>query len=157
MGRPTRLLIVVLTIGAVLGGPLPIAGQGELVIVKEGTKLYHRAGCPAIADGKDVLALTRAQADSRGYDAHAECDPDKQREPAGKEGPKKPADTTVYLDGTRYYHRRDCRRLSGKGDDVKPAVLEVAGKSHWPCPACKPPVRRRGTEPAVPGTGRRGG
>ena len=42
------------------------------------------------------------------------------------------------------------------GRQVSSESLEKAGKSHWPCPICRPPVRKKSAEPAVPGTGRRG-
>lgn len=128
------------------------AAQSELVIHREGTKVYHRPGCPLIKDGKGVMALTRAQAESRGYTPHADCDPAVQKQTGGKAAPPP---ETVYLDGSRYYHRKSCAKLSGDPKAVKPASLEEAGKSHWPCPHCKPPVRPR-PEPAIPGTGNRG-
>jgi hypothetical protein len=63
---------------------------------------------------------------------------------------------TVYLNDNRYYHRKDCPKLNEAGKQVSSESLEKAGKSHWPCPTCRPPVRKKGAEPAVPGTGRRG-
>lgn len=50
--------------------------QSELVIHKEGSTQYHRPGCEVIGNGKDVLALTRAQAEARGDKPHSGCDPD---------------------------------------------------------------------------------
>jgi len=131
--------------------------QSELVIHLEGTKLYHRAGCPVVKDGKGVMALTRAQAEARGLRAHADCDPAQQ--PTGQKDPSaKPAGPApvVYLDGSRYYHRKSCKELGADPKSVKEASLEEAAKSHWPCPTCKPPIRQRPGGPAVPGTGRRG-
>ena len=112
--------------------------QSELVIVKEGGKEYHWPGCDVIKDGKDVLALTRAQANGRGLKAHAACHPENvaQRE----RSPKASTPVVVYLDGTRYYHTKDCRRL---GSERKKLKLEEAGKKYWPCPVCKPPIRKR--------------
>ena len=130
---------------------LSTAAQNELVIYKEGTKLYHWPGCPVVKDGKGVMALRRAQAESRGYKPHPDCDPANQKT-GGAEPVQGPV--TVYLDSSKYYHRKSFAKLDKDPKAVKPASLEVAGKSHWPCPTCKPPIRRRSTEPALPGTGR---
>ena len=151
---PTRTLNAVLA--CLLFLPLVSAGQSELVIYKEGSGLYHRAGCPMLADAKDVMAMTRAQAESRGHKAHADCDPSQQK-PGSAPGATQPsAPVTVYLNDGKYYHRKECPRLKAGGKPPKSELLETAGKSHWPCPDCRPPVRRRSAEPAVPGTGRRG-
>lgn len=131
--------------------------QSELVIYKEGTNLYHRAGCPVLKDAKDIVAMTRAQAESRGYKPHADCDPSQQKPDAAPGQGAPPAPVTVYLDAGRYYHRKDCPKLDTKSSKARSESLETAGKSHWPCPVCRPPVRKKSAEPAVPGTGRRGG
>jgi hypothetical protein len=134
------------------------AAQSELVIFKEGTILYHRAGCDVIRDMKGVVAMTRAQAESRGYKAHADCDPEVSK--AGAPAPPgsaaspaaqpKPAPQIVYVDGGKYYHRKDCRRLAANPKAARAEALEVAGKSLWPCPDCRPPVRpRQGTSPRL--------
>lgn len=138
-----------------LGGLAPgtVLAQSELVIHKQGTKLYHRAGCPVIKDGKGIVALTRAQAEARGFRAHEDCDPATSVPGATPTEP----DPTVYLDGSKYYHRKSCKKLSGDAKAITSATLEDAGKKFWPCPTCKPPIRRRSAEPAVPGTERRGG
>lgn len=127
--------------------------QDEFVIVKEGTGLYHRPACPVIRDGVSVLALTRAQAEQRGLKAHETCDPSNPkydpptaREAApGKPQPKGPV--FVVVDRSKYYHRDVCAKL---GADRTKVDLEVAGKKYWPCPTCKPPVRRKSDGPAVP-------
>jgi hypothetical protein len=129
------------------------AAQSELVIYKEDTNQYHRAGCDVIRDMKGVVALTRAQAESRGYKAHADCDPGVSK-PAvpGAPAAAQPAPTpqTVYVDGGKYYHRKDCRRLAAKPKEARAEPLEAAGKSLWPCPDCRPPVRpRQGTSPRL--------
>ena len=161
MDRALRMLpLIGVLVSGVLFSPVSSGeprGQGELVIHKQGTKLYHRASCPLVAGASDVLALSRAQAEGRGYKPHEECDPaNPDTAPDGKPKPE-----TVYLDGTRYYHRKSCARLEGKSASeegkVKSASLEDAGKSHWPCPTCKPPIRKRSTPAASPGTGRKGG
>jgi hypothetical protein len=123
------------------------ARQGDLVIVKEGTKEYHRPGCEVIRDGKGVLAMTRAQAEARKFTSHEGCDPAqvKAEEPAatppGKPGAKPSPKTMVVVDGGRHYHKDgDCKRL---GKETKKMTLDEAGRKLWPCPECKPPIRPR--------------
>ena len=130
-----------------------LGAQSELVIYKEGSKQYHRPSCPVVADMKGVVAMTRAQAEARKYTPHEGCDPANPNATPPKAAPRP---ETVYLDGSKYYHRKTCSRLEG-AKNVKAASLESAGKEQWPCPTCKPPVRRRSIENAVPGTKRRGG
>ena len=114
----------------------PAAAQSELVIVKKGEKVYHRAACPDIKGAKDVVALSKAQATARGLKQHERCDPSKA--PAGES--KEPESVIVYTDSSKYYHRKDCKKL---GKDAKKAKLEEAGKKLWPCPTCRPPIRKR--------------
>jgi hypothetical protein len=117
-----------------------VPAQSELVLSKEGSKEYHRAGCDVVKDGKNVLALTRAQATARGLTPHAACDP--AQTPQKPESGATPAGPVyVYTDGGRYYHKKECAKL---GKDPKKADLEEAGKKLWPCPTCKPPIRKRG-------------
>src|SRR3954451_2305557 len=117
----------------------PIAAQSELVIVREGARgsdaVYHRPGCPVIKDGKGVLALTRAEAESRGYKSHHDCDPAFAKERGASPPSAAPAPAAkVFIDsGGKYYHRKDCPRL---GSGVKEVAVTAVGK-RWPCPACK--------------------
>lgn len=129
--RPAALLaLLVLTLSAV-----PSAAQ-ELVIVRDGTKEYHRPGCDLIQGRRDVLAMQRGQAEARGYKAHSACDP-ANTPPA----PATPKAVMVTVDaGAKYYHRDKCERI---GASPRRVTLEEAAKKHWPCPACKPPIRPR--------------
>jgi hypothetical protein len=136
---------VLLAIVAAGLGPLIASVQSELVIHKEGSNQYHRPGCDVIRDGKDVLALTRAQAQSRGYKPHPECDPDQRKSGTSSDGSPVPAarPETVYVNGTKYYHRQDCKKLTANPKAVRAESLDTAGKTYWPCPDCRPPVRKR--------------
>lgn len=131
------------------------AFHGQLVIHKQGTSEYHRPWCPAIRDAQDVLALTAGQAVGRGLQSHVDC----EKPPAGEvatgtaPAPRKPAaPVTVYLDGSKYYHRGKCAKADGT---LARVLLESAGKERWPCPSCRPPVRKKSDAPAVPPRGRR--
>ena len=132
------------------------AAQSELVIYKEDTKLYHRPGCDVIRDMKGVVAMTRAQAESRGYKPHPDCDPEVSKPgapapPASARGGAAETHTADRLRRRRQvYHRKDCRRLAANPKAARAEPLEVAGKSLWPCPDCRPPVRpRQGTSPRL--------
>ena len=145
-----RIAVAIVT----LVSPLTL-GQSELVISKEGSGVYHRPGCPALKDPTGVMAMTRAQAESRGYKPHGECDPERKSPDPSQPAPSAPP-PTVYWSDARYYHRKDCAKLGKDPKRIQSESLEVAGKTHWPCPVCKPPVRKRsGTSPVL-GTGRRG-
>lgn len=138
MRRPRcRVLAILLTAGLAL--PAPLDGQSELVIIKTGAKekVYHQAGCPSLEGVKDVLALSRAQAGARGLEQHDLCDPAKAK-PGGTPGKDEPI--TVFVDSSKYYHEKECPKLE---KDAKKAELEEAGKKLWPCPACRPPIRKR--------------
>lgn len=136
-----------------LTGASPARAQSGMVIHKEGTKLYHRPGCPVIRDFKGVLAMTEAQARSRGYTQHEACGKAESAADANaKDGAT--AAVTVYLDGSKYYHRKTCTRV-GKAE-MKPAALDDVARKVWPCPTCRPPIRKRAAEPAVPGRVPRG-
>lgn len=139
MSRVTVRRLLAGLISALLSAPTAAmsAGQSELVIVKKGGKEYHRAGCDEIKDAKDVLALSRAQATARGLKQHDGCDP--ANAPDGKSSDKS-APVIVYVDSSQYYHKKDCKKL---GKDARKVELEEAGKKLWPCPTCKPPIRKR--------------
>ncbi len=152
MARTSLIVVLVLALAPLAA---PAAAQSELVIVKEGTKEYHRPACPVVRDGRDVLAMTRAQAESRGFKPHPACDPynpaatNTPARGSAATAPAKPAAPVfVYVSpGDTRYHRENCRMLSA--DRRKVRVEEAATSKHWPCPVCKPPIRKRG-EPSVP-------
>jgi hypothetical protein len=142
MSRSAVLLILI------AASAVPSA-QSELVIHKEGTTSYHQASCPAIKDGVGVILLSRGQAEARGWKQHPECDPEKVRQQEEASLPKRSPSPPefVHVDGSKYYHREKCRNLNA---DNKRSALEDAGKKYWPCPVCKPPIRRKSDGPAVP-------
>jgi len=157
-----RSALVVLTFAVALAGPVwmvgtPAIAQGELVIHKDGTKLYHRPNCVVVRDVEGVLLLTRAQAEARGYKPHPDCDPANPSAPSPSAQPQLQPPITVYVVDPKYYHRKTCPKIDAASTTVKAVTLEAAAKSHWPCPDCKAPVFKKNVEPAVPGTNRRRG
>jgi hypothetical protein len=139
-----RVIGIVLISIVLAAGPV---AQSDFVIHKEGTGFYHRAACPVVKAGVGVLLLSREQADARGWKQHPECDPEKTREDARVAQKRRAAAEFVHVDDSKYYHRNTCRNLHAGSKRV---ALEEAGKKFWPCPVCKPPVRRKSDGPAVP-------
>ena len=135
----TRLALILAMTATTAAAP---AAQSELVLTKPGSKEYHRPHCHVVKDGKNVTALTRAKAMAAGLTAHAVCDPAQAGPPPESSASAPAAPVYVYTDGSRYYHKKDCAKL-GKDPDPKKTDLEEAGKKLWPCPTCKPPIRKR--------------
>ncbi len=112
--------------------------QTEYVLVKPGQKVYHQPFCEQVANAKNVVAMTRTQAESRGLTQDPACDP--ATHSAGDK--KKAAPVYVYVQpGGKYYHREHCKEA---GASPKRMALDEAAKKYWPCPVCKPPIRKRG-------------
>jgi hypothetical protein len=158
MPGPRQITAVFLALAAALSdgawfGVMPAGAQAELVLHKEGTPFYHRPSCPIVRKAVGVLALTRGQAEARGYKAHPDCDPSHRKGPARAAEPP----IVVYVDGPKYYHRKTCPKLDASSKTLKQVTLERGAKTHWPCPTCKAPIFKRNVEPAVPGTNRRRG
>jgi hypothetical protein len=107
----------------------------EYVLVKPGSKEYHRPGCEVVRDARNVVAMTRAEAETRGLKPHAACDPSKAKN-------DKPAVQYVFVEpGDKRYHRETCSKLGKTRERV--TLDEAVKRKYWPCPACKPPVRKR--------------
>jgi hypothetical protein len=138
MARPSAVAAVLAVLILAVSGAG--ASQSELVITRAGDKEYHWPGCERIKDAKDVLALTRAQATTRGLKPHAACDPSTSPRPGDSSKSSPAPDPVVYVDDGRYYHKKDCAKL---GKDPRRLSLDEAGRKYWPCPTCKPPIRKR--------------
>ena len=98
--------------------------------------------------------MTRAEAEARGAKAHPACEALPEAPADGRGGApaatpqedKGPApDTPVFVDAGKYYHRQGCARLDKQPRKV---LLKDAG-ARWPCPVCRPPVRKRTDTPAL--------
>lgn len=116
----------------------PAGAAQDLVLNKEGTPLYHRPWCDVVRDGRGVLALSRAQAHGRGLKPHADCDREPPRDAPAADKPATPV--FVFTDAGKHYHRERCAKL---GRNPRKVALTEAGRKLWPCPACKPPIRKR--------------
>jgi len=127
-----RLLIALSLLLALLP-----AIQTDYVFVKPGSKVYHQAGCEQLVGARGVTAMTRRQAEARGLKQDPACDP--ATHPPGEQ--KKPAPVFVYVQpGGKYYHREHCAKA---GASPTRMTLDEAAKKYWPCPVCKPPIRKR--------------
>jgi hypothetical protein len=110
-------------------------GSTEYVLVKAGSKEYHRPGCEVVRDAKNVVAMMRGEAEARGLKSHAACDP-------AKSGKSAPALQYVFVaPGDNRSHRETCSKLGNTRQRI--TLDEAARKKYWPCPVCKPPIRKR--------------
>ena len=125
---------------ALCAAALPAAQSAtELVVIIPGTKEFHRPGCPLVAKaGSKVTVSKRGDALRRGLKEHAACF-------SGAAADSPPAAdvnaTKVFTQpGDERYHRATCAKLTGTRTEL---TLEEAGRKLWPCPVCKPPIRKR--------------
>ena len=112
--------------------------HGEYVIVRTGARDYHRPACPVIRDGKDVLVMSKGEAEAKSLKPHPQCDPNDPRNETG--GEQRAPTVHVFVDGTAYYHREKCQKLK---PDARKVTLEEAARKQWPCRICKAPIRPR--------------
>jgi hypothetical protein len=111
--------------------------QTDYVFVKPGAKVYHQANCPQLTGAKGVVAMTRTQAEARGLTPDPACDAATHP----REEKPKPPPVFVYVQrGGKYYHRE---HGANAGASPKRISLDEAAKKYWPCPVCKPPIRKR--------------
>jgi hypothetical protein len=139
-----RRATVVLAICFVLGTlPSRAAAQlttsgSALVVVIPGEKRFHQPGCPLVRKaGSRVKVMKQAEAERRGLESHACSDPGvAQRDAAAAANT-----STVYVQAQdKQYHQSGCKRLKTGATAI---TVEKAAQDHWPCPACKPPIRQR--------------
>ena len=139
-----RRATVVLAICFVLGTlPSRAAAQlttsgSALVVVIPGEKRFHQPGCPLVRKaGSRVKVMKQAEAERRGLESHDCSDPGvAQRDAAAAANT-----STVYVQAQdKRYHQSGCKRLKTGATAI---TVEKAAQDHWPCPACKPPIRQR--------------
>jgi hypothetical protein len=96
--------------------------------------LYHQPACPLVAAaGSRVKVMRQGEAVRRGLKPH-EC-------AIGDGGAAlNPNAATVYVqNGDSRYHKEGCSKLTSGATKM---TLAEAGRDHWPCAVCKPPVRK---------------
>ena len=128
------------------GAATPLAAQesggpsaSSLVVTIPSDALHHQPGCPLVAKaGKNVKVMRLSEANRRGLEAH-----DCGAAADGSDGSKAAAANAAAVfvqDGDRRYHRDKCERLTKEPEKL---TLDKAGRTHFPCPVCKPPIRQR--------------
>jgi hypothetical protein len=139
MGPRVAVLLVMF---AALASPRVVPAQDQapsattLVVVIQGDTQYHQPGCPLVAKaGSKVQMMKLDEAARRGLTAH-DC------EGAAIDQPKKDANAIpVFVQpGDKHYHNKGCAKL---GAGATTLALGDAGRRYWPCPICKPPIRKR--------------
>lgn len=133
-------MAVVLSIVSILVlGAAPAAAQASssaaLVVDVPADALYHEPGCPLVRRaGASAKVLKESDAIRLGMKPHA-CT---EMDPAEAE-PDPNAQPVVVQPGDNKYHKAGCRTLRAKTSTMP---LADAGRSHWPCNVCKPPIRK---------------
>ena len=94
--------------------------------------------------------MTAGQAEARGYKSHPACEAPANASAADspRSGSEKEPSAKVFVytaKGDTRYHKESCAKLPKERRKV---ALEEAGKELWPCPVCRPPIRKR--TPAIP-------
>ncbi len=127
-----RALFVIAAVASVAG----VAQEGtSLVVIVKGDRAFHQPGCVLVARaGSNVTVSKRADATRRGLTAH-DCGPDGASGPAVDPNAEKVATQS----GDNKYHRLTCTKL---GPTRSTLTLGEAGRKLWPCPACRPPIRK---------------
>jgi hypothetical protein len=132
MRAVTHLLALVLAL------PLPAAAQdaNAMVVIVKGGKQFHQPGCAVVAKaGANVTVAKRGEATRRGLTAH-DCGVPAPEAAAGDPNLERVATQP----GDNKYHRTSCEKLGAKRSTL---TLDAAGRTLWPCPVCKPPIRQR--------------
>ena len=111
------------------------SAAGDLVVTIVGSKQYHQPGCPLVARaGSQVRVMKLAEAKRRGLTAH-DCP-----SPPTAAVAADPNKIKVFSQpGDNKYHTGTCPKL---GSNRTSLTLEEAGRKLWPCPVCKPPIRK---------------
>jgi hypothetical protein len=109
-----------------------------LVVVVPGGKQFHQPGCPVVRRaGSNVKVMKQAEAERRGFTPHDCSDPGSPERDAAAAANA----STVYVQANdKQYHAPGCKRLK---PGATTTTVEQAAADHWPCPVCKPPVRKR--------------
>jgi hypothetical protein len=127
-----------------LGGFLPAAGQttsgSALVVDIPADSFYHTPGCSLVRKaGSAVKVMKQSEAVRRGLKPH-DCDSASAAADAAAAAEAANAAPVYVQKNDKRYHKAGCEKL---GDAASTIALDDAGQKYWPCPVCKPPVRKR--------------
>jgi hypothetical protein len=132
---------IVLLGGLLIGAPSSLAAQqgsssSALVVDIPSDNLYHQPSCPLVRKaGSRVKVMKESEAVRRGMKPH-DCAAAAEGDTAAEKNQQ-----IVYVQpDDNKYHKAGCEKLK---DGATKMTLDEAGKKHWPCPVCKPPVRQR--------------
>jgi hypothetical protein len=136
--RLWMLLLVALLIGAPSDAAAAQQGSSSSALVVDipSDNLYHQPSCPLVRKaGSRVKVMKEAEAVRRGMKPH-DCASAEESDTAAEKNQQ-----IVYVQpDDNKYHKAGCEKLK---DGATKVTLDEAGKKHWPCPVCKPPVRQR--------------
>lgn len=113
----------------------------SMVVIIAGDKTFHQPGCALVVKaGSKVTVSKRGEATRRGLTAH-DCGLDASGGSTGDPNAEKVATQP----GDNKYHRLSCAKL---GTTRSTLTVGEAGRKLWPCPVCKPPIRKPPPPPA---------
>lgn len=137
-----RVRVWTLLLAAVLIATTGAAQDASsMVVIIAGDKTFHQPGCALVAKaGSKVTVSKRGEATRRGLTAH-DCGPGASGEASGDPNAEKVATQP----GDNKYHRPTCAKLAATRSTL---TLGEAGRKLWPCPVCKPPIRKPPPPPA---------
>ena len=129
------LLVVVLP----LSGGQSTSGSA-LVVDIQADSLYHQPSCSLVRKaGSAVKVMKQSEATRRGLKPH-DCDTASAADEAASAAAAANTATVYVQKDDKRYHKAGCARLR---DAATPMAVDAAGQKYWPCPVCKPPVRKR--------------
>lgn len=137
-----RVRVWILLVAAVLIATSSAAqNASSMVVIIADDKTFHQPGCALVAKaGSKVTVSKRGEATRRGLAAH-DCGFDASGGPTGDPNAEKVATQP----GDNKYHRLACAKLAATRSTL---TLGDAGRKLWPCPVCKPPIRKPPTPPS---------
>jgi hypothetical protein len=146
MSAAIRRAFLIAVFAGFLPGPAATQERGTgamVVIVNSDDTYYHQPGCPVVAKaGSKVRVAKTSEATRKGLKPHPAC-ADGGSDAAREEAAADFNNQKVYTQkDDNKYHRKECKKLVG---DPIALTLDDAGQKLWPCPVCKPPIRKRTT------------
>lgn len=140
--RPRTALVAAALLPLV--SPPAFGGQSTspsaLVVDIPADSLAHQPGCSLVRKaGSAVKVMKASEAARRGLKPH-DCDTASAVDEAAAAAAETNAAAVYVQKNDKRYHKAGCAKL---GDAATTMALDAAGQKYWPCPVCKPPVRKR--------------